>query len=81
MSETMIAALISAAVTLLVCVVNNHYQNSKLQALLEYRMDVLEEKQDKYNNIIARTYKLEQDAAVHSERIAALSDAIEDMKD
>ena len=57
--ETIIAACISAAVTLLVCLVTNHAQAVKTRALINYRVSELEKKQDKYNNLIERTYKLE----------------------
>ena len=57
--ETIIAASISAAVTLIVCLVNNHAQAEKTRALLDYRLSELEKKQDKHNAVIERTYKLE----------------------
>ena len=57
--ETIIAACISAAVTLLVCLVTNHAQAVKTRALINYRVSELEKKQDKHNNLIERTYKLE----------------------
>ena len=57
--DTIIAAAISAAVTLVVCLVQNHAQNEKTRALLDYRLGELEKKQDKHNNLMERTYKLE----------------------
>lgn len=57
--ETIIAAAISAAVTLLVCVINNRSQNDKTRALIDYRLQELEKKQDKHNQVIERTLKLE----------------------
>ena len=57
--ETIIAAAISAAVTLAVCLVQNHAQAEKTRALLNYRLGELEKKQDKHNNLIERTFKLE----------------------
>ena len=78
--ETIVAALIAAGASLIVCLVTNHYQSEKIQALLQYRMDILERKQDTYNNVIARVYKLEQDTAVQEEKISALSDAVDELK-
>lgn len=57
--ETIIAAAITAAVTLTVCLITNHAQAEKTRALIDYRVSELEKKQDKHNNLIERTYKLE----------------------
>ena len=57
--ETIIAAAISAAVTLTVCIINNRSQNDKTRALIDYRLGELEKKVDKHNGVIERTYKLE----------------------
>lgn len=63
-------------VAILVCVVNNYYQNNKMTALIEYRLSELEKKVEKHNKIIERTYNLERDTAVQEERIAALEKKI-----
>lgn len=57
--ETVLAAAISAAVTLVVCLIQNHTQNEKTRALLDYRLGELEKKQDKHNNLMERTFRLE----------------------
>jgi len=57
--ETVIAALISGAVTLVVCMVNNQAQSSKTRALLDYRLNALEKKVDKHNQVVERTFRLE----------------------
>lgn len=57
--ETIAAAAISAATTLIVCLLNNRSQHAKTTALLEYKFRELEKKVDKHNNVIERTYKLE----------------------
>ena len=69
MSATIISSLISAAVTLIVCVITQN----KTKALIAYRLEELEKKQDKHNSVIERTYKLEQDVAVIKEQIHELS--------
>ena len=69
MSATIISSLISAAVTLIVCLITQN----KTKALIAYRLEELEKKQDKHNSVIARTYKLEQDVAVIKEQIHELS--------
>ena len=57
--ETIISAAITAAVTLAVCLITNHAQAEKTRALIDYRVSELEKKQDKHNNLIERTFKLE----------------------
>ena len=69
MSATIISSLISAAVTLIVCLITQN----KTKALIAYRLEELEKKQDKHNSVIERTYKLEQDVAVIQEQIHELS--------
>ena len=69
MSATIISSLISAAVTLIVCLITQN----KTKDLIAYRLEELERKQDKHNSVIERTYKLEQDVAVIKEQIHELS--------
>lgn len=57
--ETIISAAITAVVTLAVCLITNHAQAEKTRALIDYRVSELEKKQDKHNNLIERTFKLE----------------------
>lgn len=57
--ETVLAAAVSGAVTLAVCLFQNHAQAEKTRALLDYRLSELEKKVDKHNNVVERTYQLE----------------------
>lgn len=57
MSEAIIVALITGAVMLIGNIVTAYYQNQKTI----YRIEQLEKKQDKYNNLQERTLKAEQD--------------------
>ena len=57
--ETIIAASISAAVTLTVCIINNRSQNAQTRALIDYRLGELEKKVDKHNSVVERTFVLE----------------------
>ena len=79
-------SLISAAVTLIVCLINNQQNHNKLTAELKardemqmYRIEQLEKKQDVHNNVIEKTYKLQEDVELlkaedkrHNERLKAL---------
>ena len=57
--QTILAAAISGAVTLAVCLINNRAQAEKIRALLDYRLSQLEKKVDQHNHLVERTYQLE----------------------
>ena len=72
MSPELVGFLSSSAsgvVAIIVCLINNTFQNNEMKKLIEYRLSELETKVDKHNNLIDRTYKLEQSLAVHEERL------------
>ncbi len=54
--------------------------NRKSAALLAYRMEQLEEKVNKHNQVIERTFKLEEHEAVVDEKIKVLGHRIEDLE-
>lgn len=78
--ETIISACISAGVTLLVCMINNHGQQEKTRALLEYKLEELTKRVDKHNNVIERTYKLEKTMELHEEKIKVANHRIDDLE-
>ena len=57
--QTILAAAISGAVTLAVCLINNRAQAEKTRALLDYRLSQLEKKVDQHNHLVERTYQVE----------------------
>lgn len=77
---TVLAAVISALAAIVVCAISNHYQNENTRNLLEYRLTQLEEKVDKHNNLVERTYKLEQHNEVQDEKIKEANHRIEDLE-
>ncbi|WP_165252820.1 hypothetical protein [Adlercreutzia sp. ZJ304] len=58
--ESIIVACIMGVVTLVGVILSN----SKLRAVMEVKLDALTAKVEKYNRVLERTYKLEQDMAV-----------------
>lgn len=78
--DTIISCLISAAVTLVVCLINNKAESDKTRALVEYRLQQLEKKVDKHNNLIERTYKLEELTSLQEEKIRVANHRIEDLE-
>ncbi len=76
MWETIIGSVISAITAIVVCIINANSNHKKLLAELEkhdelqaYRIEQLERKQDKHNNLIERTYILEEKVKVANHRI------------
>lgn len=65
----LISSLISAGGAVVVCLITNAASASATRKLIEYRLGQLEEKVDKHNNIIERTYALEKSVAVLEEKL------------
>ena len=87
MSATIITGIISAAAAILVCLINNHYvrieSDKKHEAniiLISYRLEQLEKKVDVHNNLIERTFKLEQDNEVMQEKMKVANHRIDDLE-
>lgn len=55
------SSIIVGLVTGLCALAGTYLAHNKTTALILYRLDKLEEKQDKHNNLIERTYKVESD--------------------
>lgn len=76
MSETIIVAVLSLMGTL----AGSYLSNKKSQALIAYRLEQLEEKVNKHNNLIERTYKLEEQTAIQDEQIRVANHRIADLE-
>lgn len=79
--ETIISGIISAGAAVIVCVITQTTQARKTEALLSYKLDELTKRVDKHNNVIERTYKLEEMAAVHEEQIKVANHRIDDLEE
>ena len=87
MNPTILASLISALSAIVVCMINNHFQNKKVQkahndniVLVSYRLEQLEHKVDKHNNLIERTYELERKTSVLEEKQSVANHRINDLE-
>lgn len=78
--ETIISGVISAIAAIVVCVINQTTQARKTEALITYKLDELTKRVDKHNNVIERTYKLEELTAVQEEQIKVANHRIEDLE-
>ena len=80
MSDAIIVALIAAAGSLGGAGVGAYFANRRTTALITYRLDELEKKMDKHNNVIERTYALEEKTAVQDEQIKVANHRIADLE-
>ena len=85
--ETIISAIISAGAAIVVCLITQNRQAMKLEAqldkqtaLLEQRLGQLSERVEKHNNVIERTYKLEELTALQEEKIKVANHRIDDLE-
>ena len=74
--QTIIVACISLVGTL----AGSYFSNQKGQALIAYRLEQLEEKVNKHNNLVERMYKLEELTAVQDEQIKVVNHRIADLE-
>lgn len=87
MLEAVISSVLSAAVTLLVCLINNHYQRIEVEKkhsetimLIEYKLDELTKKVEKHNQLIERTYELEKRADLADAEFKRVNHRLEDLE-
>ena len=81
-------ALIAAGATLLVCLINNHYQQKQSDkkhdetiSLVTYRLEQLEKKVDLHNNAVERLYQVEKKLGIDEERIKVANNRIKDLEE
>lgn len=76
MTDTVVVALLSLAGTL----AGAYLANRKSTALIAYRLEQLEDKVNKHNNVIERTFKLEEQEALLEERIRVANHRLDDLE-
>ena len=78
--EAIWTAVITGSISLIGTVITVLVTSHKQQALFEYRLNQLEEKQDKHNQVIERTYKLEDRANILDEKMRVANHRIDDLE-
>ena len=73
-------AIIVAILSMIGTVSGSYISNRKSQALIAYRLEEIEKRVEKHNNLIERTYKLEEQSAVFDEKIRVANHRIEDLE-
>lgn len=83
----MVEALITGGVAILVCMINNFYQQKAVEkkhnetiSLIEYKLEQLEKKQDLHNNAVTRLYEVEKRLGIDEEKIKVANHRIEDLE-
>lgn len=71
--DTIIVAIIAMIGT----VSGSYFSNRKSQALIAYRLEQLETKVGLHNQVIERTYKLEENATLQEEKTKEITRRIE----
>lgn len=79
--EVIIGSCVSAAVTLIVCMINSKTQNDKTRALMEYKLEELTKRVDAHNNLIERTYHLEEAVKLAQNDIVVANHRISDLEE
>ncbi len=76
MSDTVIVAILSLFGTM----AGTYFANRKASALIAYRLEQLEEKVEKHNQVVERTFRLEDNDALLEEKIKVANHRIEDLE-
>ena len=87
MDVAIISGLISAGAAIIVCLINNHFQQTEADkkhetqmALIEYKIEELRKAVEKHNSIVERTYELEKRAEVTEEQIKVANHRLDDLE-
>ena len=75
------AEVITAALSLVGTLVGTLGGIALSSNLTNYRIEQLEKKVEKHNNLITRTYKLEQEFVVMDEKVKVANHRIDDLED
>lgn len=74
--ENIIVALLALAGTL----AGNYFANRKSTALIAYRLEALEKRVQAHNNLVERTYKLEERTELQEEKLRVANRRIQDLE-
>ncbi len=72
--------IIVGALSLVGTLVGSYFSQKKSAALMAYRLEQLENKVNKHNNLVERTYKLEERCEVFDEKMKVANNRIKDLE-
>lgn len=76
MPETIVVAIISLIGTL----IGSYLSQRKSSALIAYRLEQLEKKVDKHNNLVERMYKVEERLSVQEKETKVINHRIKNLE-
>ncbi|MBD5133854.1 MAG: hypothetical protein HDT38_05220 [Clostridiales bacterium] len=74
--EDIIVALLALAGTL----AGSYFANRKSTALIAYRLEALEKRVQSHNNLVERTYKLEERTELQEEKLKVVNHRLQDLE-
>lgn len=80
MTEGIVVALITGLASVGGAGIGAYFANKKSTALIAYRIEQLEKKVQAHNNLVERTYKLEEATAIQEEKIKVANHRIDDLE-
>ena len=78
--ESIIGSVIVAVITGGLSLAGVYIANRKSAALMEYRLEQLEKKVDKHNNLIERMFKAEENINLLDEKVKVANHRIDDLE-
>lgn len=75
-----VSTIIVAFLALVGTLTGAYLSNSKTKALLAYRLERLEERVNKHNNLVERTYRIEEEQEIIQEKIKVANHRIDDLE-
>ncbi len=83
----MIEAIITGVVAIMVCMINNAFQQKRADQqhhttieLIEYKLDQLTHKVELHNNAVVRLYEVEKKCEVYDEKFRVANHRIDDLE-
>lgn len=74
-------SIIVAVLALVGTLAGTYFANRKSAALIAYRLEALEKKVQAHNNLIERTYKLEERTELQEEKIKVANHRLSDLEE
>lgn len=75
-----VSTIIVAFLALVGTLTGAYLSNSKTKALLAYRLERLEARVNKHNNLVERTYRIEEEQEIIKEKIKVANHRIDDLE-
>lgn len=75
-----ISTIIVALLALIGTLTGAYLSNNKAKALLAYRLKLLEERVNKHNSLVERTYHIEEEQEIIKEKIKVANHRIDDLE-